>query len=82
MGGHAIASELVRLGYPGPLKTPIAPEVVAAATIRGVQCRSARIMVPRRWIPISMLRGLYNPLSDWIVDRHRTIQRLVREIER
>jgi NAD(P)-dependent dehydrogenase (short-subunit alcohol dehydrogenase family) len=82
MGGHAIASELVRLAYPGPLKTPIAAEVVAAATVRGAQRRSARIMVPRRWIPIAMLRGLFNPLSDWIVDRHRTIQRLVRDIER
>ena len=82
MGGHVIAAALVRLAYPGPFKAPITPEVVAAATIRGVQRRSARIMVPRRWAPISMLRGIFNPISDWVIDRHRGIHALVRELER
>jgi NAD(P)-dependent dehydrogenase (short-subunit alcohol dehydrogenase family) len=82
MGGHAIAAALVRLAYPGPFKTPITAEVVATATVRGVQQRSARIMVPRRWVPISMLRGMFNPISDWIIDRHRAIQVLVREVEK
>lgn len=82
MGGHAIAAALVRIAYPGPYKTPITTERVAEATIRGVQLRSARIMVPRRWIPIAILRGIFNPISDWVIDRHRAIHRLVRELER
>ena len=81
MGGHAVASALVRLAYPGALKTPITPEAVAAATLQGIQRRAARIMVPRRWVPISMLRGIVNPISDWIIDRHRGIHALVRELE-
>lgn len=82
MGGHAIAAALVRIAFPGPFKAPITPEVVAEATIRGVQRRSARIMVPRRWVPIAMLRGIFNPVSDWVIDRHRRIHTLVRELER
>jgi NAD(P)-dependent dehydrogenase (short-subunit alcohol dehydrogenase family) len=81
MGGHAVASALVRLAYPGPFKTPITAEVVAAATLKGIQKRAARIMVPSRWIPIALLRGIFNPISDWIIDRHRGIQTLVRELE-
>lgn len=82
MGGHATATALVHIAYPGPYKMPITTERVAEVTVRGVQRRSARIMVPRRWIPIAILRGVLNPISDWVIDRHRTIQRLVRELER
>ena len=56
-GGNAAATELVRHTEPRPLRTPITPERVAAATIRGIERRSARIIVPGRWIPFSVLRG-------------------------
>lgn len=81
LGGHATAAQLVRLAFPGPLRRPITPEAVAQATLRGLRSRAPRIMVPVRWQPVSLLRGMFNPLSDWLLDRHRPIQRLIRQLE-
>jgi NAD(P)-dependent dehydrogenase (short-subunit alcohol dehydrogenase family) len=45
-GGSRAATEMLRRGYPRALRTPISPERVAAATVRGIERRSARIIVP------------------------------------
>lgn len=82
LGGDALVSQLVERGYPGPLRKPIKPERVASATVRGIERRSARIVVPRRWIPFSLLRGLLNPLVDRKLERDAEIRRLVLEVER
>ena len=81
-GGHGIATELLRHAYPRPLRTPIPPERVAAAPVRGIERRSARITVPGRWIPYSVLRGIVNPLTDPILERDPTLKELVLELER
>ncbi|MDT7516195.1 SDR family NAD(P)-dependent oxidoreductase [Rhodoferax mekongensis] len=81
LGADPIASELVKFAFKGSLKTPITPEVVAMATAKGICRRSARITVPGRWIPVSLLRGLIGPLSDWFVDRSSRIHQLVRQLE-
>lgn len=80
-GGNAAATELVRHTEPRPLRTPITPERVAAATIRGIERRSARIIVPGRWIPFSMLRGIVNPLLDLATERDAKVRRLILELE-
>ena len=80
-GGNRVASEMLRRAYPRPLRTPIAPERVAAATVRGIERRSARITVPGRWIPYSLLRGIVNPLTDRILERDPTLRELVLELE-
>jgi hypothetical protein len=80
-GGNAIATELLRHSSPKSLRTPITPERVAAATVRGIERRSARVTVPGRLIPISLLRGILNPVIDAAIERDPTIRRLVLKLE-
>ena len=56
-------------------------EALAAAAVRGIERRAPRTIYPRVWIGWSLLRGLVNPVLDWGVDHHRTVQRLVRQVE-
>ncbi|RAI70852.1 short-chain dehydrogenase [Pseudomonas fluorescens] len=80
-GGHAAATELAQLAYPGILRKAIQPERIAEAVVKGIECRSARVNCPRRWIPLSMFRGLFNLLTDWTLDHDKRIQRLIRKMD-
>jgi NAD(P)-dependent dehydrogenase (short-subunit alcohol dehydrogenase family) len=80
-GGNATATELLMHAYPRMLRTPITPERVAAATVRGIERRSARIIVPARWAPISLLRGIANVLIDAMIERDPKVGQLVLELE-
>lgn len=80
LGGNPIATRLQRLAFPGPLKRAITPAEVAAAVIRGVERRAPRIIVPRRWIPLSLLRGPVAMLSDAILDRQKDLHKLIRKL--
>lgn len=50
--------------------------------MRGIEQRSPRITVPRRWVPISLMRGVINAITDTTLERDQDIGRLVLEIER
>ena len=80
-GGHAIATKLVSLVFPWPLNKAIPPEKVAQGVVDGVQRRAARITVPGRWVPLSLLRGIVNVASDKKLDNDKQIHALVRQIE-
>jgi len=80
-GGDVLATKLCRHGWPAPLRAPITPERAAAATIRGIEQRSARIIVPSRWIPLSVLRGIVNPLVDRVIEHDAKFGQLVLELE-
>ncbi len=80
-GGNAIATEMLRRAYPRSLRTPISPEHVAAATVRGIERRSARVIVPGRWIPFSVLRGIVNPLFDRTIEHDPKLRQLVLQLE-
>ena len=51
------------------------------AACRCLQNRRARIMMPARWVPVSLPRGLVNAASDAYLDRNREVHGLVRRIE-
>lgn len=76
-----IAMELTAIGFPGPLGRLVAPDDLVAAAVRGIERRSARTIYPRPYVPYSVLRGVVNPLIDAGIDRHRRVQRLVRQLE-
>lgn len=80
-GGNDIATKLIELGFPAPLRRPIQPEEIATAVVNGLISRQPRIIAPSRWIPFSMLRGAFNMLSDWHLGRQQKMQTLVRELE-
>lgn len=80
-GGHDLATRMNAAALPAFLRRPITPEQMAAAIVKGLQRRDPRIIAPGRWTPIFMLRGVFNPLTDWYVSRHRGLQNLLRELE-
>jgi NAD(P)-dependent dehydrogenase (short-subunit alcohol dehydrogenase family) len=80
-GGHSIATQLVRTAYPAPLRRPIKPEQVAKAALKGIERRSARVIVPSRWAAFSGLRGVINPLADRYLERDARFTRLLGELE-
>jgi NAD(P)-dependent dehydrogenase (short-subunit alcohol dehydrogenase family) len=81
-GGDQIATQLVEAAFPAFLRRPIKAEVVAKAAVNGIERRSARVIVPRRWAPFSALRGLINPLTDRHLERDARIGRLLGELDR
>ncbi|MBC2641929.1 SDR family NAD(P)-dependent oxidoreductase [Rhodococcus wratislaviensis] len=67
--------------YPKFLASAIEPEVVAGRMVTGIENRSARIMVPRRWQPISALRGIVNPLIDRSLERNTRLKAMLGQLE-
>ena len=61
---------------------PVGPDFAAAAVVRGIERRAPRIIAPRRWMPLSVLRGLLNPLLDRRTERNAGIQAVVRDADR
>jgi NAD(P)-dependent dehydrogenase (short-subunit alcohol dehydrogenase family) len=76
-----LLNRLFRHAFRGPLGAFSEPEVVADGLVRGLERRAPRIFAPRWWSAVSALRGLVNPLTDSILDRDRTTQDLIRQIE-
>ena len=57
------------------------PTTAGEAIARGIERRSPRIIRPRRWVAMSALRGLLNPLTDARAERDETALRLLRELD-
>ncbi|KZF09966.1 short-chain dehydrogenase [Rhodococcus sp. EPR-157] len=80
-GGDDIATALVAKAFPTPLRRPISTKKLARGVVRGIERRAPRIQVPGRWIPISLLRGIVNPVSDAMLGRNADIIRLTTELD-
>ncbi len=80
-GGDEIATALVAKGFPALLRHPISPEKLARGVVRGIERRAPRIQVPARWIPMSLLRGVINPVYDAILERDSEVRRLTAELD-
>jgi NAD(P)-dependent dehydrogenase (short-subunit alcohol dehydrogenase family) len=68
--------------YPKSLHKRLSPEAAGTAIATGTERRAARIVLPRRWTPLSVLRGVLNPLVDERLRRDPKVQALMREVER
>ena len=66
---------------PKVLRKRLNPSVAGAAIVEGIEKRSPRIIRPRRWTVLSVLRGALNPLSDARMERDAAIQGVVRELD-
>ena len=64
-----------------PLRKRVQPSVAGEAITSGIERRAPRIIRPRRWVVMSMLRGLLNPLIDRQMERDAEIQALARELD-
>ncbi len=59
---------------PAPLRKRLTPPQAAGAVVDGIEARRARIIVPRRWIAMSALRGVLSPLLDARQERDAATQ--------
>jgi NAD(P)-dependent dehydrogenase (short-subunit alcohol dehydrogenase family) len=66
---------------PKPLHKRLAPAVAGEAIVRGIERRQPRIIQPRRWVAMSVLRGILGPLSDAQLERDEAAQAHLRELE-
>lgn len=80
-GGNALATQMNEVALPDFLRRPIQPEQMAEAIVKGIEARSPRIIAPSRWAPISLLRGVFNAMTDRYMWRHTQFQGLLRELE-
>lgn len=67
--------------YPRPLRKRLHPAVAGEAIASGIERRAPRIIRPRRWVVMSMLRGILNPLIDIRMERDATVQAAARELD-
>ena len=81
-GGDELISQLRARYFQGPLGKAVSPEVIAKAVSKGIVKRKARIIAPKRWVPISVLRGLFSVASDYWLDRDNFAQGVIKKIER
>jgi len=66
---------------PAPLRKRLPAEAAGEAIVRGIERRRPRVIAPRRWTVMSLLRGLLNPLSDARLEREARTQELVRRMD-
>ncbi len=66
---------------PRPLRKRLPPSAAGEAIARGIERRQPRIIRPRRWTVMSVLRGVLNPPADARAERDETIQGLMGQID-
>ena len=75
-----LREEMLRT-FPPPLRKRIPPQVAGEAIVRGIERRQPRIIRPRRWSAVWLLRGILGPLSDAQLERDERAQRLLEAID-
>ncbi len=75
-----IAVEFENL-IPKMMRRRLTPEQAAAAIVHGIEHRSADVIAPRWWWGFSALRGVVNPLGDFMFARDPRLRRLVRRVD-
>jgi NAD(P)-dependent dehydrogenase (short-subunit alcohol dehydrogenase family) len=76
-----LAGELMET-LPKPLHKRLTTRQAGEAVARGIAERKPRIIVPRRWIPLSVLRGVLGPLLDRMQERDARTRAVVEKLDR
>lgn len=67
--------------FPQVLHKRLAPRVAGEAIVRGIERRQPRIIRPRRWTAMSVLRGVINPFIDAQMERDQKTQEVLRLLD-
>ncbi len=67
--------------FPRPLHKRLAPAVAGKAIVQAIEERRPRVIRPRRWAALSVLRGLTEPMTDARLQRDAVSQELLRDLE-
>jgi len=76
----ALAADMLKT-IPRPLRRRLQPSVAGEAIAEGIEQRRPRIIRPRSWVPMSVLRGIVGPLSDLRFERDARMQQMVRRVD-
>ena len=66
---------------PKVLRKRLPPSAAGEAIVAGVEARAARIIRPKRWTAVSVLRGVLNPLLDKQMLGDADTQAIARELD-
>jgi NAD(P)-dependent dehydrogenase (short-subunit alcohol dehydrogenase family) len=66
---------------PKVLHKRLPPSEAGRAIVRGIERRQPRIIRPRRWTALSVLRGILNPLMDIQMERDAETLAITRELD-
>lgn len=75
------AADRTRAALPKPLRKRLQPRDAGAAIVAGIERRAPRIIRPRRWAAVSILRGILNPPLDSYMTRDAEIQGIAAELD-
>jgi NAD(P)-dependent dehydrogenase (short-subunit alcohol dehydrogenase family) len=78
--GDPLADRMMSF-LPKPLRKRLSPAVAGEAIVQGIERRSPRIIRPRRWTVMSVLRGVLNPLTDAQMERDPKMHALLGELD-
>ncbi len=66
---------------PKVLHKRLKPKVAGEGIVAGIEARKPRIILPRRWTVMSVLRGIINPLIDRQMERDAEMSAIVGELD-
>jgi NAD(P)-dependent dehydrogenase (short-subunit alcohol dehydrogenase family) len=66
---------------PKLLRKRLQPSAAGKAIVQGIERRQPRIIRPRRWTVVSVLRGILGPLADRQMVRDEEVQAITRELD-
>jgi NAD(P)-dependent dehydrogenase (short-subunit alcohol dehydrogenase family) len=76
-----LAERLGRELVPAAIAKRITPYEAGEAVARAIERRRPRVIAPRYWTAMSVLRGVINPVFDLITERAPQIQAMLREAD-
>lgn len=74
-------AQLLSRTAPRSLLKRIEPEEAVRAIAQAIEHRSPRVIRPARWTPLSLLRGVINPVIDARMARDQKVRTLLRKLE-
>jgi NAD(P)-dependent dehydrogenase (short-subunit alcohol dehydrogenase family) len=75
-----LANEMID-SFPKALRKRLPPKAAGEAIVRGIERRRPRIIQPRRWTVMSVLRGILNPVTDAQLEHDEKALRVLRELD-
>jgi len=73
--------EAMKDAVPGVLRKRLQPRQAGEAIVRGIERRAPRVIAPRRWAILSVLRGVLGPLTDAHSLRDPQVRDIVRQLD-
>jgi NAD(P)-dependent dehydrogenase (short-subunit alcohol dehydrogenase family) len=74
-------ADRLRSVVPKLLLKRLPPQAAGEAIATGIQRRAPRIIRPRRWAAVSVLRGVLNPLTDRFMERDAATRALITDFD-